>query len=350
MSTKFDLIPIVGVSAAITLICIVVLTRLAEKIDLLDYPNDRKHHGEPTPLVGGLAIYCVSMFGLVIFDAPTTMIWFIMSATILVFVGVLDDAFDLAVLPRIATQILTSLLLILGAEIWISDFGFLKLEGGLVFQTASILITVLAVVGLMNSFNMIDGLDGLSTGHALITLTCVITVLVLSPKPVLDGDWLAVMFTAIGIVFVVNLSLVPIKRIFLGDAGALFLGFAISWVLIYYSQPPSSLIQPMEALWCVTVPIFDLVVIICRRLLNKRSPFFPDRLHLHHLALDLGLSHSTSLRRILLGTSLLNATGLMITTVVSPAISLCLYIAAFGGYVIFIILIGNCIERDRSSH
>lgn len=140
------------------------------------------------------------------------------------------------------------------------------------------------------------------------------------------------LFSAVFAFWLVNMSLTPLKRVFLGDSGSLLLGFTMSWLLIYYTQEPINLVEPIAALWCVTLPVFDTVVVIARRLKNGFSPFRSDRNHLHHLLVDQGVRPSIALALILVGSIIVNAAGITVTFMVNPLIGFGCYCVAFLGF------------------
>ena len=308
-----------------SLVLILVLTPLAERVNLLDQPDHRKRHRTPVPMVGGLAIYLVVLSAMMVLDPPDKLSWLMLSASIILAVGALDDAFGLGVKTRFAVQVLASGLMVAGGGFWVQSLG-LKF-GGLesIAPWLGIAFTVFAVVGLTNGFNMIDGIDGLASGHMLIGLGSICLTLYLTRGQVHQLEWLITLMSAVFAFWLVNLSLTPLKRVFLGDAGSLLLGFIMAWTLIYYTQKPVALLHPVVAIWCVTIPVFDTVVTIARRLKNKRSPFASDLNHLHHLLVDLGIQPRVTLALILGLSILLNTFGIWLTYAISPVASLVAY-------------------------
>jgi len=308
-----------------SLVFILVLTPFAERLRLIDEPDHRKRHGASVPMVGGIAIYLVILSAMMVLDPPQKLSWLMLSVSVMVAVGALDDAFGLGVKTRFAAQVLASVLMVAGGGFWIQSLGFEFVGLGSIAPWLGIVFTVFAVVGLTNGFNMVDGIDGLASGHMLIGLATVGLTLFGVHGNVHQIEWLVVLFSTVFAFWLVNLSLTPLKRVFLGDAGSLLLGFIMAWTLIYYTQKPVALLHPMVALWCVTIPVFDTVVIIARRLKNKRSPFAPDRNHLHHLLVDLGIQPRVTLALILVISISLNAFGVWITYAISPVASLVAY-------------------------
>ena len=306
-------------------VVILVLTPFAERLRLLDQPDHRKCHQSPVPMVGGLAIYLVILSAMIVVDPPDKLSWLMLSVSILVAVGALDDAFGLGVKVRFASQVLAAVIMIAGGSFWIRSFGvdLWGLDSNVAWF--GIPITVFAVVGLTNGFNMVDGIDGMASGHMLIGLGSVSLTLYLTQGQVHQLEWLMLLMSAVFAFWLVNLSLTPLKRVFLGDAGSLFLGFVMAWTLIYYTQKPIALMHPVAALWCVTIPVFDTLVVIARRIKNKRSPFSSDRNHFHHLFVDMGMNPDVALALILGLAIVVNAFGVWMTYAVSPLASLIAY-------------------------
>ena len=299
------------------LVFIVLLTPFAQRFRLLDIPDNRKLHNAPVPMVGGLAIYLVIVSGFALFDPPIKAHWFAFALTLLLGVGLLDDAFGLGIKTRIFAQFIGSLVMVFGADLSIQSVGLgLPWDGALGLLGVS--ITLFAVIGLTNGFNMVDGIDGLASGHLLIGILSLVGIQVWMFGGVHQGIWLSVLFAAVFGFWLVNMSLTPLKQVFLGDSGSLLLGFIMSWLLVYYSQAPVARIEPVAALWCVSLPVMDTLVVIVRRLKNRRSPFSSDRNHLHHLLVDQGVHPTKALGCILLFATVVNLVGILATYHISP--------------------------------
>lgn len=288
--------PLIAFAAVVLLV--LVLRPVAARIGLLDYPNDRSSHVAPTPLVGGLAIYlafvlgAVASFlsGLLPWDAYTVSL--VGGGGLLVLVGAVDDAKDLSPLLRFGVQILASLIMVYGGGVVLSDLGRM-LPSGEVLELGVLAVpfTVFATLGVINALNMCDGLDGLSGTLAMISITGLMMVSFVNGGPA-DSVLLAVLATAILAFLLFNLRLPGRRRaaIFMGDAGSMFLGYALTWFAISLSQGEQRAMVPSAALWFLMLPLFDTVSMMLRRLAKGRSPFSPDREHIHHVFLMAGFS------------------------------------------------------------
>ena len=234
-------IPLLSGLAAFVLI--LVLTPFASKMRLLDFPDHRKRHREPTPMVGGIAIYLVLMAVLLVVSPPAKLAWMMASATVLVVIGFLDDVFDLGWRTRIAAQFGATCLMIFGSGLYIETLGF-NVWGLDQLGWFGIGLTIFAVLCLTNGFNMLDGVDGLASGHVLVVIGSLAVVQLLNHGTLVQPLWLSVLAAVVFAFWLVNMSLTPLKKVFLGDAGSLLLGFVVCWLLVYYSQKPIAAVVP----------------------------------------------------------------------------------------------------------
>ncbi len=308
-------LPIV-LACTLTSALIVIMRPLALIVGLVDVPNARKVHHGPIPLVGGLAIFaavaaaCAMPGWSGLSAAAPEMLSFLLAGLLLVGVGVVDDFLELSPRVRFMAQTAAALAMIFGGGVLLSDLGGMTVSGA-VLQLGFLAIpfTIFTTIGVINALNMCDGLDGLSGSQALISL------LGFGVAMALWGDGanaalLTVLGGGISGFLLFNLRLPGRSRasIFLGDAGSMFLGFAITWFAISLSQGPDRVIQPAAALWFVMVPIIDAVAMMLRRMVRGRSPFSPDREHLHHIFLLAGYSVNQTVAVM----AALGATGVLV--------------------------------------
>lgn len=281
-----------------TVVLIVVLRPVAVHIGLVDVPNERKSHRAPTPLVGGLAIFTGLVLGFFLCQdgaVPLTqreIYSFFGAGLLLVTVGVVDDFLELSPAVRFVAQVLAALLMTLGAGVVLSDLGSMTPGGGLLqLGFLAVPFTVFATLGVINALNMCDGLDGLSGSLTLTSLSGLILAAYTWGSPS-DTALLPILGTAIAAFLLFNLRLLGRERasIFMGDAGSMFLGLALTWYAIALSQGEPRALPPAAALWFLMIPIFDAVSMMLRRILKGRSPFAADREHLHHIFLLAGYS------------------------------------------------------------
>jgi UDP-GlcNAc:undecaprenyl-phosphate GlcNAc-1-phosphate transferase len=250
---------------------------LAFKLDLLDHPIGRKIHTIPVPLVGGLSIYLGLLTGLLLLEQDQA---FIFSSLLLVFIGVFDDYMDVSHRMRILFQLFASIVLLEFSNISVTSLGNIFNMGDLLLYQASYFFTIIAIVGAINAMNFMDGLDGLATTLALVTFISVIILTYLSNAISIISLLFCVVLTPF-----LYANLLSKNKIFLGDAGSTLLGFGIAWVLMNSSQGSEAILKPVTALWIFSIPLFDTVSVIARRVLNSKSPFHPDMTHIHHILL-----------------------------------------------------------------
>ncbi|MFZ2449518.1 MAG: UDP-N-acetylglucosamine--undecaprenyl-phosphate N-acetylglucosaminephosphotransferase [Methylovulum miyakonense] len=272
------------------LFLIILLIPYAKKISLVDRPSQRKQHKDLTPLIGGLAIYLAMLVTLLVNDIQLFhQKEFIVAATLLVCVGVIDDYKELSVKTRIIAQIIAGLIMAEFAEIKITELGDIFGAGSIKLGEFSTVFTILAVVGGINAFNMIDGIDGLAGTLTLVAITSIAVVSKLSQNWPIYYFCLILMASIIAFLLF-NLRIAGRKSasIFLGDTGSTLLGFSVCWLAICASQGENRIMPPVTVLWLTAVPFFDSISVMYRRIKNGRSPCSPDREHLHHYLARLG--------------------------------------------------------------
>lgn len=283
---------------ATTALLILLLRPVAIATGLVDIPNERKSHRSPTPLVGGVAIFAGLVVAFLVAGrngAPIPgreIVSFFGAGLLLVMVGVVDDFLELSPAVRFMAQILAALLMVFGAGVVLEDLGHMTWTGALLpLGVLAIPFTVFATVGVINALNMCDGLDGLSGCLALVSLGGLLLATALWGDPG-QAAFLPLLGAAIVGFLAFNLRLPGRSQalVFMGDAGSMFLGFALTWYAIDLSQGAEAAIRPASALWFLMLPIFDSVSMMLRRVLRGRSPFAPDREHLHHIFLLAGYS------------------------------------------------------------
>ncbi len=288
----------IALACAVTSALIVILRPLAMTIGLVDVPDARKTHQGPIPLIGGLAIF-VAVAAACMMPAVTGVsasvpgiLSFLLAGALLVGVGLVDDFIELSPAVRLLAQALASLAMIFGADVVLSNLGQLTISGAsLELGLLAVPFTVFTTVGVINALNMCDGLDGLSGTQALVSLAGFAIALSLWGQPG-EASLLTILGGGVVGFLLFNLRLPGRSRaaIFLGDAGSMFLGFSLTWFAVSLSQGPGRVLEPAAALWFITVPIMDAVAMMLRRIVKGRSPFSPDREHLHHIFLLAGYS------------------------------------------------------------
>jgi len=306
-----------------TLCSIKILRPIAVGINLVDIPNYRKHHDGNVPLIGGLSIYFGLMVAIYITQPlPDNLFYLLITASLILSIGVLDDLKDLGVWPRILVQIISSIILLLLTDTCISSFGSPFGTNEIDLGKFAVPFTIFAVVGLVNAFNMSDGIDGLAGSLAIVTIIGIILFDAATKNPQLLRFLL--MFGAALLPYLFT-NLVSKQKIFLGDAGSLLIGFILAWILVFLSQGNSRSMVPTSVLWCVAVPVIDTFTVCFQRIRTGKSPLSADRQHFHHLLLDAGCSPQKALIIILFCAVSLLALGLILQRVL-PSASLSIFL------------------------
>ena len=262
--------------------------KIAPKIGAMDIPkDDRRVHKEPMPLMGGVAIYVAITIGMFIFLPKTRdFISIFVGATIILFSGLKDDIKGTTPKEKLAYQLLAAGIVIWGGiqvEFITNPFA----DGNPIdLRWLGIPLTMFWIVGITNTLNLIDGLDGLAGGVAFISavsFTFVALKLEMSEIAVLAA-----------LVSGACLGFLPFNfnpaKIFMGDTGSLFLGFMLAVISIEGVMKSVVTIAMIVPIIILGVPIFDTAFAIFRRLLNGQSIMVADKSHLHHRLLKRGFS------------------------------------------------------------
>ena len=281
------------IAGATTAVLLGFLRPLAHRIGLLDHPNVRKPHLGRVPLIGGLAIFAGFVLGALTLDLGLTAYRsFFAASAVLVVVGVLDDLHELTSRARFGAQIGAAILMLYWGGIALEDLGALRPNGGLfVLSYAEALVTIFATVGVINALNMSDGVDGLAGGLSLIALSGLAYFAWRGGRA--DDLIMLLLLASVVVVFLAFNARIggrPQALAFLGDAGSMFLGFAITWFLISLSQGEDRVMAPVTALWLLLIPLFDTVWLIIRRATSGRLPSTADFDHVHHVLQMTGLN------------------------------------------------------------
>lgn len=271
----------------------------AKKHGIVDSPNIRKLQRVPVPVFGGVVVYSGILVGglaLLAVVQSSVVAWGLLAMTVMLVIGVWDDMKDISVTIRLLVEILLVVMFICATGLYIDDFhglwGVYDIDPWL-----GIPLSVFVGVGIINAINLIDGVDGYSSGYGMQACLC-----------------FALAFWSVGSSIMVGLALIVIgallpffmhnvfglrSRMFIGDGGTLMLGMLMV-VMAFTAISSRGGLEPLErqgvcipafliAVGCI--PLFDTVRVMVMRILRGRSPFSPDRTHLHHLFVDMRFSH-----------------------------------------------------------
>ncbi len=284
------------VSLMVTILILPKLSIFASRIGLLDYPNKRKVHNIPKPLIGGLAMLIALFISSILFIPVTNLIGFYVGVITLVIMGFLDDFRELDHRWKFMVQILASIFMIYLGNTVLLSFGDFLSFGPFNLGSFAIPITVVCTVGVINAVNMIDGLDGLAGGVSLIAFVSFAILAYINKQAELMLLSIALSGAVIGFL-IYNWH--P-SKLFMGDLGSFTLGFSLVFLSISITQKNNSIVSPAAALLILAVPIVDTVTIAIKRIIKGKNPFTADKNHIHHMLLRYGLSKKTTVKTILL--------------------------------------------------
>lgn len=308
------------------------IKQLAVKIGAVDKPDKRKVHTQVMPRLGGLAIYLATMLAIVC-SMPVTrdLLGILLGGTWIVIVGVLDDKYSLPARVKLAGQVMAAVILVaFDVKIeWLNNpFG-----GYFYLEYLSIPFTVFWVISFINVVNLIDGLDGLAAGVSGIASITVILV------AVHQGYFPVATLTAAlagGIIGFIHYNFNP-ATIFMGDTGSMFIGYMLAAISIFGAVKSAATIALIVPAIALGLPIMDTAFAILRRYSNGRPIFQPDKGHLHHRLLAMGLSQKQAVL-LMYGISIVLCLAAFVLAEAN------VYVAAV---VIVLILIGVAVGAKR---
>lgn len=292
------LVPIVSLTALPVFLWL--LKPLAEKIDLIDHPdNGRKRHNGSVPLIGGIAILLTLTLALTLSDVSAndlgmpSFFWPAISVllALVVIAHAIDDILEINATTRLVIDGTLALLIATVALVQIVTLGNLFGMGEVTLGRYAIPMTIFSFIAASNAFNMTDGIDSQCTGFGLVAFTSLIIFLVISGDPQAAPliNVLGIITLALIPMYLANMGkLGPDLRSFLGDSGARLIGFMAATTVIMAAS--RGFIDPVYAFFPIAIPVCDCLILMAVRVANKRSPISADRRHLHHLLMDNGLT------------------------------------------------------------
>ncbi|HEX6333279.1 MAG TPA: MraY family glycosyltransferase [Flavisolibacter sp.] len=285
----------------VSMILMPPLIKVIHRFNLFDVPDLRKEHTLPIPTMGGIAS-CIGMaIGALLWFRFTNDIFtvsFFFSMAILFAIGIMDDLRNLPARYKLVIQIAIAALIAFSGVRITSFNGLFGLQE--IPISAQYTLTIIAITGITNAFNLIDGIDGLAGGLGFMSLIMLGIFLTLCG----DANYAVIAFAlAGGLLGFLYYNFNP-ARIFMGDTGSLVLGFVTSVLCIRLIQinPEGATTvlphAPVFALSIVAIPVFDTLRVFALRTWQGKSPFTPDKAHIHHLLTNNGWSHSFSAKLI----------------------------------------------------
>ena len=269
-----------------TMVLIPPLMRVAERLSVMDLPDERKVHSGAIPRIGGIAMMVGVMLPILLWlPVDRILTGVLLALVVLLLFGAWDDSRDLDYRVKFLGQFMAVLLVVIVGDVKFAVFPFAGLDP--VSDLLSIPVTVLFLVGTTNAVNLSDGLDGLAAGVSLLSLCAIALLAYLG-----DGqDIVLICFAVAGAIFgFLRYNTYP-ARAFMGDTGSQFLGFMLGVLSVVLTQKSNTALNPAIPLFLVGLPIIDTIFVMVKRLSEGRSPFSPDKNHIHHRILALGMAH-----------------------------------------------------------
>ena len=271
------------------------LVKIAHLKSIVDNPDARKLNKVPVPVLGGVGVFFGIMFSLSVagyyVEGMNIQFELIIAMLIMLYTGVGDDILQLSPRLRFALQIFVVCLMMFLGGIYIDDFHGLWGIGELPWYIA-VTLTIFSCVGIINSINLIDGVDGLCSSYGVFaSLAFAFCFLRMG-----DVSYAILAFAVAGAIFPFMLHTMFGERykMFLGDGGSLVLGFICSLYVMRVIQSGNEVVSESTislTLAVLAIPVFDTLRVMTARIIAKRSPFSPDKTHLHHMFIRLGYSH-----------------------------------------------------------
>ncbi len=291
-----------------------IVKSFAYKLGAIDVPKDnRRMHKTPIPRMGGLAIFFGFIISILIFgEIDQQLKGILLGSVIIVVMGIIDDITPLPAKLKFVVQIIAALIPVYyGVQITcISNPNIFGDNAYWQFGWLSIPITVLWIVGLTNAVNLIDGLDGLAIGVSTISGLTMLAIAILVAEPQVAIVMAALVGGCIGFM---PYNMNPAK-IFMGDTGSTFLGFILACITIQGLFKFYAVISFVVPFLILGLPIFDTIFAIVRRVYHGQSPMAPDRSHVHHRLIDMGLNQKQAVAVLYVISAILGLSAVVLAT------------------------------------
>ncbi len=322
---------VTAVAFLITVAAVKVIRPFAVAVGLVDKPGGRKQHEGVIPLIGGLAIFAGFVGSTyLLLEQPPFVKGFIVGGALMVFMGALDDRYDISAKFRLVAQALIAFLFVYGFGLNLHGFGNLLGFGAIDLGWTGFPFSIVALIAIINAVNMLDGIDGLVGGLGVASFFGLSLIFVSGGH--LNTAWLCLALVgALSGFLVFNLMGAPhykrLKKVFMGDAGSMFVGLSLGTLLLFGANTEQQAFSPVTALWFVLLPMTDMITLMYRRIKRGKSPLAPDRTHIHHILMRAGFSSRQTLLILVLTQLALVALGMILNALPgadSISFSLCL--------------------------
>ena len=334
----------IGVGFAISFAATPIVKSFAQKVGAIDVPRDaRRVHDHPIPRMGGMAIFLGFLISVLLFvDISRPVRGILLGAVLIVACGAIDDVVSLNAWIKLAVQVAAAIVAVAHGvviEVFRNPNIFSENEA-LVLGALAVPVTVIWIVGITNSVNLIDGLDGLAVGVSTIASTTMFVVALLVSEGNVAVILAALMGACLGFM---PYNLNPAK-IFMGDAGSLLLGYVLSTVSVVGMFKFYAIVTFVVPILALALPLFDTLCAIIRRLLRGQSPMHPDRGHLHHRLIDMGLSQKQAVAVLYSISAVLGLCAVVLAT--TGVVRICMVVVA----ALAAVAVGIFVKRTFKGH
>lgn len=298
-STRLLYLLVFVVAILVSTMAYPTVLRFARRHNIVDNPNARKLQRVPVPVMGGVAVYigiiAATMVQYIVL--PNILpLWGLLSMTIMMLIGIWDDIHNLSATLRFIIEILIVYLFIAMTGVYIDDFnGLWGIQT--IPEWIGIPFSIFVGVGIINAVNLIDGIDGYSSGYGM--MACLLFAITFHSVWSVPMVCRTVMVAGALLPFFLHNVFGVRSKMFIGDGGTLLLGTQMTIFLFYalsshtncYTLADKGICPAALCLAVLCVPVFDTLRVMTMRILRGKSPFRPDKTHLHHLFIDMGFSH-----------------------------------------------------------
>ncbi len=337
MQIQFQLLGAVGAALLVAMVVSFILTPVvktfAQKVGAVDVPkDDRRMHTHPIPRMGGLAIFFGFLIGVLIFvELSGPIKGMLLGAVVIVVLGIFDDIYALGAKFKFCVQIVAALIAVFSGNVIevISNPNIFSSNPYWELGVLAVPVTVIWIVAVTNSVNLIDGLDGLACGVSTISSMSVLVIAL----AVSDSEVAFLMAALAGAcIGFIPYNLNPAK-IFMGDTGSTFLGYVLAVVSIQGLFKFYTIVSFVVPFLMLGLPIFDTCFAFVRRIAHGQSPMHADRSHVHHRLIDMGLSQKQAVACLYVISAILGLSAVVLTTAGPIKAMLLLFALAAAGAV-----------------
>lgn len=316
---------------AITFLVVPLVISFANNKGVIALPGKRHIHTHPTPKFGGIAIaFSVLLVSPFIFSIDRIIGAYLCASSLMLILGIIDDVKIAGWKLKLVFSIAATSIIIFGADVWIDNLGNLFGFGDIYLGIWGIPFTFIAVFGVINAINLIDGLNGLACGISSIAFLSFAVFASKSGNETVFFISIANLGATLGL-FRYNY---PRAQIFMGDSGSMFLGFSLAVLAILLTQGGGR-INPMIPVIILGVPIFDTLRIFLIRIIYNKDPFQSDKTHLHHLMMRSGIHPNHVVKVIWIFSALMSMLAFVLSRFEAWAMLLiyCIFAAFLGLFV-----------------